>query len=248
MVYGTHLSSAGMMVNMHRQNVITNNLANVDTVGFKHDLAVFMERQIEAVEDGDAGRSTRLFDNMTGGTLVAETRHAMTQGPAIPTGRPLDVMIEGPGFFETDTPDGTRYTRDGRFAVRDDGTLVTVAGNHPVMSGTGLEIVVGPGAEIDGQGRVLQNGVVVETLSMVDFADPTQLRKEGGNRFSAQGTAGPRPFQAKLASGMLEGSTVDPVNGLATMIQTHRAFELNANFLRLQDQTLGRLVNDVARF
>lgn len=253
MTYGLWLSAAGMAANQYRQNVVANNLANSETIGFKHDLATLIERPVESREDADAAMHTSLFfDRLGGGTFVKPTRHVLVQGPAMPTGQPLDVMIDGPGYFQIATPDGVRYTRDGRFTVDSGGRLVTVAGGHAVLDEAGAELVAAPGGvrpAVDAQGRLRQGETLIGRLGVVAFADESLLRKTGANLFvAADDAAQPQPAAARLVPGTLEGSTVDPVSGLTQMIEITRSFEINANMLRAQEQSLSRLVSEVARF
>jgi flagellar basal body rod protein FlgG len=252
MTYGLWLSASGMAANQYRQNVAANNLANVDTVGFKHDLATLIERPVESREDADAAVHANLFfDRLGGGTFVKPTRHAFVQGPAMPTGQPLDAMIEGSGYFQVDTPDGVRFTRDGRFTVSADGRLVTVAGGHAVLDQAGAPMAVvpgGPAAVLDSEGRFKQGDIEIGRLGVAAFEDESLLRKTGANLFTPTGDARPRTIDARIVPGTLEGSTVDPIDGLTDMIEITRSFEINANMLRAQEQSLGRLLTEVARF
>ncbi len=249
MLYGAHLSTAGMMVNQYRQDVIANNLANTDTIGFKHDLAVVMERPVESKEDGDASQFANTFyDRLTGGSIVGKTWHAAQPGPSEMTNRDHDVMIDGPGFLQLRTPEGPRFTRDGRLVVAADGRLLGVASGHPVLDDGGQPITVDPALAppiIAGDGTIRQGEDVTAKLGVFDFEDLQMLRKVGANQYVATENARPRLSETQLRPGFVEGSTADPVTGLTDMIQIARAFEMNANFLRLQDSTLGRLINDV---
>lgn len=252
MVYGLWQSAAGMAANQYRQNIAANNLANIDTIGFKHDLAMLRERPVESREDADAGAYANMFyDHLSGGTVVRETMHSFTQGPTIPTGQPLDAMIDGQGFFSIETDDGERYTRDGRFARNDDGLLVTFAGGHAVLDDGGATITIPSGGlvKIDSAGMVRQGDTTIATIGVVEFDDVNMLRKVGGNKFIATQGAQPRPaVDSEIVPGALEGSTIDPVSALVEMIKTARAFQMNANLLSAQDSTLGRAVNEIARF
>lgn len=251
MVYGIWSSAGGMAVNQYRLDVSANNLANIDTVGFKHDIALLTERPVESQEEPANTRHRNVFyDRLSGGTLVAPTVHTFGQGPTMVTNDPLDAMIDGKGFFAVQTPDGVQYTRDGRFTVNSSGTLVTVAGSFPVLSEEGQPIKISEGPQpyvIEG-GHIMQADATVDRLALVEFDDLHLLRKVQQNRFAAAENQSARPAtDSNVMPGRLEGSTVDPVNGIARMIEISRSFEMNASILRMQDQTLGRAVNDIAR-
>src|SRR6185369_8802982 len=130
MVYGIYQSAAGLQINQHRQDVLANNLANIETVGFKPDLALARERMIASREGGnDPSLSNSTLNGMTGGTVAAPTFTSFIPGAVEPTGRPLDVALQGDGFFAVQDGDTKRYTRDGRFMFDADGRLVTVGGH-----------------------------------------------------------------------------------------------------------------------
>lgn len=247
MTYGLWLSAVGLQTSQYRQAVLANNLANADTVGFKHDVAVIRERPVEADEDGHHRFAHKLLDDLTGGSLVAPTYTAFAQGAIEPTSRPLDVAIDGAGFFTVRAAGQTRYTRDGRFAMDATGRLVMAANGRPVLDANGQEItlITGDGApppRIDGQGRIRQGQQVVGRLGLVDFADKQRLRKIGGNLYDANGEPTVNA-SASLRPEAVERSTLAPVEGLASMIEAARAYQLNATMISLQDEMNGRVVN-----
>lgn len=244
MTYGLWLSAVGLQTSQYRQAVLANNLANANTVGFKHDIAVVRERAVEADEHGPARFGHALLDDLTGGSLVAPTYTAFVQGPIELTQRPLDVAIEGDGFFTIEDGGQTRYTRDGRFTIDANGRLITVTGGRPVLDDGGQEITVLTGGEapaprIDNRGRVRQGEQVVAQLGLVDFADKQRLRKVGANLFDANGEP-PTPTTTTLRPEAVEGSTVAPIRSLASMIEVARAYQLNATLITMQDELNGR--------
>ncbi len=252
MIYGLWQSAAGLQANRYRQDVIASNLANIDTVGFKRDLAVFSERAAAAREPfGDPTMSNRLLDSMSGGTFVAPTVTSFEQGAIRPTERPLDLALDGDGFFTVRDGRSTRYTRDGRFTVGPRGDLLTVAGGKPVLSDQGAPIRIPPGQA--GSVRFSQDGTVwagttaIAKLGLADFADRSQLRKQGANLLAAPEGAKPQAASATVVSGAVENSTVDPVTTMVAMIEASRAYQFNATMISMQDSMLGRLVNDVGR-
>lgn len=251
MVYGIYQSAAGLQVNQYRQAVLANNLANVETAGFKQDLTIVRERRIESQEDlCDPAWSDPTLNGLTGGSLVAPTVTSFQPGPLRTGGGPLDVAITDDAFFVVQDADQVRYTRDGRFAVNGAGTLVTAAGNHPVLDEQGQSINVPAEAagevRIDASGVVRAGDTVLGRLGTVTFEDRSALCKVGGNLFQAVNTE-PRPHAARLQVRAYEGSTVDPTKAMVDMIEVSRAYQMNATMLTLADSTLSRLVNDVGR-
>ncbi len=251
MVYGIYQSAAGLQVNQYRQAVLANNLANVDTAGFKHDLTIVRERQVASEEDiTDSSWSNPGLDRMTGGSFVAPTHTSFEQGVIKATRGPLDVALAGDGFFAVRDGDAVRYTRDGRFTLNAGGELVTVAGNHPVLDDQGQPIVVSEEAtdkvRIEASGEVRAGNATFGRLGVVGLEDTSRFRKIGGNLFEAVGVE-PAPRAAQLRTGAVEASTVDPTQTMVAMIEVSRAYELNATLIGLADSTLGRAVNDIAR-
>ncbi len=250
MVYGIYQSAAGMIVNQYRQSVLANNLANLDTVGFKHDLAVVRERRVETREDCmDCSSSDPILDRLTGGSLVAPTVTSFEQGALQVTGRDLDVAIDGQGFFAVKDGKNTRYTRDGRFSIDRDGTLVTTGG-RPVLDEQGATIEIPKaarvGLRIDANGAVRSGDDELGRIGLVDFADRSRLCKVGANLFDAAG-AQAQAVTPRFRANSVESSTVDPTKAMVAMIEVSRAYEMNANLVGLADSTLGRAVNDVGR-
>ncbi len=250
MIYGLWLSAAGLQVNEHRQAVTANNLANLNTTGFKRDLSVFKEREVESrAAMGGFGFRHDLLDNLSGGTWLNPTLTEFKQG-ALLDGGPLDVAIEGDGFLTVQVGDAVRYTRDGRFTLNEAGNLVTVAGGHPVLDDAGRPIRVGRVAPetvgIGGDGRIRVGEQEVGRLGLVDFADRTRLIKIGENQFDGR-HAEPTEATGRIAQGFTEASGVEPTTELVRMIEASRSYQMNATMISYQDGMLNRLVSEVGR-
>ncbi|MCC7291598.1 MAG: flagellar hook-basal body protein [Phycisphaerales bacterium] len=252
MTYGAYLSTAGMQANEYRQNIMANNLANADTHGFKHDLAVFSQRPV-ASRMAPAGLSLRhlVLDGMSGGLSVRPTYHSFEQGAIEHTGQPLDAAIEGEGFFAVQDGDRVRYTRDGRMTFNAKGELVLTAGEGRLrvldQSGSPIRRLEGGGeVSITGNGAVQQDGAEIGHIAVASFTDLRRLRKVGSNLFEA-GEAEQIPTTATIVPNVLEQSTFDAVKGLTGMIEVQRAYEINARLLTMQDESMGRLIQSVGR-
>lgn len=248
MIYGLYQSAAGMMVNEYRQDVLANNLANAETVGFKREIASFAQR-LRASEAGwRDGPSNALMESLSGGTWLGQTGIDFSAGAAVKTDNPLDVLIAGPGFLQV-SADGHEYlTRDGRMLMDADGWLVSANDGAAILGQAGQPIRLNPqGGEIsiDEDGYIKQGQLMVGQLGLVSVDDEQALRKTGASRFEL-GDAALTSSSAELMQGHLESSGVEPVKELVTMIEASRAYQLNAEMLSLQDQSASRLINAVA--
>jgi flagellar basal-body rod protein FlgG len=188
-------------------DVITNNLANANTAGFKRDFATILQ--------DEAG-----FD-------YAGTQADLAPGEIAATGNDLDVAINGPGFFVIDTPGGRRYTRMGSFNVNAAGELVTKDGMK-VLSTSDTPIVIGDGkAEIRDGGVVTADGNEIATLKIVTFNDRSKIQKEGNSRFVWTGA--PNGIQTvsdpSVKSAYLERSNVNAVDEMVHLMAAFREFE-----------------------
>lgn len=256
MIQGLWQCAAGMQAQQVRQDVLANNLANLDTPGFKPDTVSFRERLAAARGGTVLGDDLRpphaILDEMTGGVAVTPRYTDFSAAALTPSaGNPLDVAIDGDGFFSVRTDEGTRFTRNGRFALRADGALVTAAGGFDVLDDAGRPIRIDTSAAagpiaIDANGTIRQGEVAVARLGVVDFDDRGRLQKAGTNLFDADG-ARPRAGGADVVQYAYESSGVDPISSLVRMIEATRAYQVNATMISLQDQTLARVVNDVGR-
>jgi flagellar basal-body rod protein FlgF len=248
MIYGLYQSAAGMLVNEYRQDVLANNLANAETVGFKREIATFAER-LRASEAGRRrGPSNDLMEALSGGVWLARTTTDFSEGAFVRTDNPLDVALAGPGFLRVVSQGRECLTRDGRMMMDPDGWLVSATDGAAILGQAGQPIRLNPrGGEvaIDENGRIKQGKVTVGRLGMVDVKDYATLRKAGASRFFADDVQ-LAPAPAKVIPGVTESSGVEPIKELVTMIEASRAYELNAQMLSLQDQSAGRLINAVA--
>jgi flagellar basal-body rod protein FlgG len=237
-----------MAINQHKQDVVANNLANVNTTGFKRDFAVFKERMPEAF--ASAGKEQFMPSNLrnaTGGLFVSDTQTDWTLGQPEVTNRNLDVSLEGEGFFMVQDGDEINFTRDGRLAVINN-QLVREIDGKAILDDRGQPISLPDVAKkdilINNDGTILAKNEEVAKLGVVKFENPQKLRKVGENLISADG----QDYEASetpIVSQAIEKSTVDPAKEMVEMIQVSRTFQMNAEMLKLQDDTLSRLINEL---
>ena len=239
MTRGIYAGAAGMYAQQQKLDVIANNLANVNSTGFKADRLTFREALAKEVfSTGDS--KPRPLGTLGCGAIVEEAVSPQEQGPMVQTGGPLDVAFDGDGYFSVKADAGTRYTRAGSFNLDVTGKLVTKNGD-PVLGSRG-EITVPTNATvaIDDKGDVTADGSVVDTLAIVTG----NLTKEGNSLYSGKATPA---TNVKLTSGYIEGSNVNAVQEMVAMIETMRVFEANQKVLQAHDETLSKTVNDLAR-
>jgi flagellar basal-body rod protein FlgF len=258
MNYGLQLSASGVLTSMYRQDVLANNLANVDTVGFKPDNVAFRQRSAARIEDGLFNLpSNSLLERLGAGVLVAPNRASMTQGAIDKSANELDAAINGPGFFVVAAGDGRgadtlRLTRDGRFTLGPGGRLqmattghaILDAGNRPIT----LDRAAGP-IGINADGSITQHGSTVARINLVDVPDAGALRKEGASLFKIPPgqLAGLRPATGQIQPGAIERSAVDPIQAIMGVTDAASSVAANARMIQLQDDLMNRAINTLGR-
>lgn len=249
MIYGLYLSATGVLANSYRQDVIANNLANAETVGFKKDLALFTQRDNATEEKGQFDPSNPL-SGLTGGMWAAPTFVDPAQGPLEETGNPTDVAIEGNGYFMVQTPQGNRLTRDGRFLLDNTGNLVLASNaNAKVLDTSGQPIQLDSRQRIalSKDGEYSQSGRNVAQVGIYNI-DPATLEKQGDNLLAYPEDAKPTPAtDFSLHQKFIERSNVEPATELTQLMDAERQLDANANMIKTQDETLGELVNSVEK-
>ncbi len=243
MIRGIYSAASGLLAQMARQLAISNNLANLNTPGYRQD--------ITSLEEYPALDLFRLFDGQPAwvgalGTGVAAPPPMvdLAQGALVDTGRPLDLAISGPAFFAVQTPEGVRYTRDGSFSRNAQGFLVNSSG-YPVL-GEGGPVQLPEGEVlVSGDGTIAVGGQQIGRLLLTEF-QPGQVRKVGANLFEATGQGQP-PANSAVNQGFLEMANVDLAQAVVDMMAATRSYEASLRLLQMQDEILSRSVNDVGR-
>jgi flagellar basal-body rod protein FlgG len=257
MIRSLWIAKTGLDAQQTQLDVITNNLANVGTNGFKRARAVFEDLLYQTLRQPGA-QSSQQTQIPSGlqigiGTRPVATERIHTQGNLTQTGNSLDIAVQGQGFFQVLLPDGTNaYTRDGAFQRDAQGQMVTSSG-YPLqpaitIPANALSITIGR----DGVVSVLQAGSAaptqVGTIQLTTFVNPGGLQSAGENLYletAASGTPSPNTPGTNgtglLNQGYVETSNVNVVEELVNMIQTQRAYEINSRAIQTSDQMLGRL-------
>ncbi|KAF1725301.1 flagellar basal-body rod protein FlgG [Pseudoxanthomonas mexicana] len=255
------VAKTGLDAQQTRMSVVSNNLANTNTTGFKRDRASFEDLLYQQVRQpgGSTSSQTQLPSGLQLGTgvRVVSTSKDFQQGNPQQTGRSLDVMVNGRGFFEVLLPDGSpAYPRDGSFQINAQGELVTNSG-YPVQPGIQVpegaqSMTIGNDGTVSvtmaGQAQALEIG----SLPLTDFVNPSGLQAKGENLYVETTASGPAQNGTpglnglgSLVQGSLEGSNVNVVEELVSMIETQRAYEMNAKAISTTDSMLGYLNNNV---
>jgi len=238
-----YIGLSRQMVLRREMDIIANNIANLDTTGFKvESLMHKTDAQAPAMTLG--GPKPVKFVTADG---VARD---FGQGGLRQTGRPLDLAIEGQGFFRVMADDGERYTRDGRFRTDDLGRLVTQQG-HPVMDEGGGEIMVDPERgplSIARDGTVSQGDERIGKIGLFTFESLAALEKTGDNQYRNTSNLQPQPAEgAVLRQGMLEGSNVQAILEITRMIEVSRAYETTAKMIDSEADLSRRSVERLGR-
>lgn len=257
MIRSLWIAKTGMEGQQTKLDAISNNLANVGTNGFKRAGVVFedlMYQNLRAAGSATSEQSQLPTGLQVGlGVRAAASTRNFAQGSLNNTSNGFDMAINGAGFFQVQLPDGTTgYTRDGSFQVDANGSLVTNAG-YPVLPG----ITVPANAQsfaVNAEGQISVSVAgqtapqVLGQLQLASFINPAGLESRGGNLYAETAASGAPNAGApntaghgRLMGGFLEGSNVNVVEELVSMIATQRAYELNSKAIQTSDQMLQRL-------
>jgi flagellar basal-body rod protein FlgF/flagellar basal-body rod protein FlgG len=244
---GLYAACAGLRAQSQALEVSAHNLANLNTAGFRGQQTTF--QSLLAVSRPTAPNVlNNVLNSATNNFGVLEGAHMdMTAGNLETTGNPLDVGIEGRGFFAIQTAGGTRYTRNGSFQVSSSGVLVTAAGDpvlgDPALGAQGVINVAAGAVSIASDGTLSVNGAVAGSIQLVDFAPGTKLTSEGGTLIAApEGSAKPAP-QPTLRQGTLESSNVNSISSVVTLIGVQRQAEMLQRAMSLFDTEFNQIAS-----
>lgn len=266
MVRGIYTAASGALVAQSMVDNVANNLANVNTSGFKQTLMQIQSAQTlniyhlqtkpgQTPNRATPGVSSATYVGPLGtGAQVYDTPENFSQGALQQTGNPLDLSLAGPNaFFAVQTPNGVRYTRDGQFLQDANGNLTTQDGLS-VLDAQGHQINLEPqgagnqGAiSIASDGTISQQGRVIDRVAVVQFNNLTALRPEGDNRFVDTGQAGPSASTVGVQQGSLEKSNGNVVRSMVDLITAERWFDANERVIKNEDDATNLAISQVAK-
>jgi flagellar basal-body rod protein FlgG len=242
MIQGIYTASRGMTPLLQQQDQIANNLANINTTGFKQS-GLFIKSYNKLV----ANELQQPFNNSD---IKADQVYIdYREGPMKATKAPLDCFIKGRGFFAIMADDGMFYTRNGNFSLDPDGLLITSDGSKVMGTDGFIRVDREHSISITENGEVTQEGEIKGVLKVVDFKTPYAFQRNGESRFRTL-----LPDNEELQSagysirqGYLEGSNVEMIRNMVQMISLYRNFEADQKALQAQDETLEKAVNQVGK-
>jgi flagellar basal-body rod protein FlgG len=231
-----------MSIQLRKFSVVANNLANINTNGFKRDshFSSLINKTTESSSD-PSEKVKQLY--------VEEVRTDFEQGELFQTNDPFNIAIRGNGFFVMESKEGETYTRDGYFTRNDEGYLVNMNGQR-LQGESGSIKVEGYNMEINSQGEIYMDGKYQDTIKIVDFSDRSFLMKKEGNQFYLPPDAPVEVASAEdfsVHQGFLEKSNVNPIEEMIKMITLNRGFESSNKIIRQFDNTLGKSVNEIGK-
>lgn len=257
MVKGLYTAYTGMINEQHRMDVLTNNLANANTNGFKKEGATsqsfdsVLAYKIKDVTEGYS-LAKRIGVNNPG-VKIGEGYTDFSQGPLKNTDNTFDLALSDQGFFAIEFTNkagetSTKYTRDGNFTLTQEGFLVTQEGDY-VLDQNGQHIKIDPvkTTTINRNGQIVQDGRVVATIQVADFEDYNYLERYGENYYQPIDGAKEKESAAQVHSGYLETSNISVVTEMVNMITVSRAYESNQKVITTYDGTLDIAANQLGR-
>jgi flagellar basal-body rod protein FlgF len=249
------VSESGMIGQQQKLEILANNLANANTPGFKRLLTTF-----EAVQPPQRGPTPVNINNPTepslrpiqpGSLMRMRTALDLKPGSTQLTGNPLDLAVQGEGFFVIQTPQGERFTRNGSFTLDAEGRLSTRGGSLVLGQGGPIEIPPGAQVEVSSDGSVRAAGTEIGRLKIVRPANRLAFSPEGGTFMRpAPGARAPQsvlPERIRIQAGALEQSNANPISELVQMITAQRIFEAGQRVLSANDEALRKVTTEVPR-
>lgn len=269
MVRGWYTAASGMRAQQRQLDVISNNLANVDTTSFKRDVAhqkSFPELLLRRMNDDGILRHpfgsidmAPIVGKLGLGVETNEVYTELEQGSLKQTFSPSDIALDGKGFFAILTPEGEQYTRNGNFLIGVEGYLETKEG-YPVLGEDGKIFLQDMEYKIDDDGRIFARPIAepesdsqyIDRLKIVEFENDRYLNKKGSsfylaNDITGEAIAAEGPARPRIIQNFLETSNVNVVNEMVRMIEVNRAYEANQKAVHSVDAMMSKLWNEVVK-
>lgn len=255
MVRGLYTAYTGMVNEQKRLDVISNNLANSATVGYKEDSVssqAFDDMLTVKIRDNSVGYTNQTIGEMSLGVKIGEVYTDYGQGAFRETGNTFDLAIEGNGFFAVRCPgkngeDVIRYTRNGCFKMTQDGYIVDANGNHLQGDNGDIQVPVDATVAIDKTGGIFVNDSYVGSITLTDFADYDYIEKYGDNLYQTVDGATEIPATGTINQGYTEQSNVNVVSEMVDMITVTRAYEAGQKVMQTVDNMLEASCNSIGR-
>jgi len=246
MIKGIYSSGSGLQPRMTQLEILSNNIANSNTTGFKKDNLFIQVMKNAALSQIQGEGPLRGLDS--------KEFTDFSEGSFNQTNAPLDLAIQGRGFFVLDTPQGVRYTRNGNFSLSADGTVVNSDG-YPLLGSSGKIQIPQPekiseaSISIDEYGNVTNGTTTLGKVRVADFQNPSDLKKDGASLFVSTGPEKPVELDVQhslIRQGYLEESNVDPVESMVQLVELSKNFETDQHMVQSQDASLEKAM-DVGR-
>lgn len=256
MVRGLYSAYTGMNIEQRRLDIISNNLANAATVGYKQEGVTnqsFDNLYTVKIKDSSELGVQRRIGTMNLGVKNGEVYTDFGQGSIRETGNTFDLAIEGKGFFAINVKDkngneSVKYTRDGSFKMGADGQITDTEGNPLIGSGGNVQIPVGAQSiVIDVDGTIYVDGEYLDKIELKDFEDYKYLEKYGTNYYTAVDGATEKEATGAIQQGYTEQSNINTVSEMVQMIAITRAYEANYKVMQTVDSSLQKSCNDLAK-
>ncbi|BBF44809.1 flagellar basal-body rod protein FlgF [Lachnospiraceae bacterium KM106-2] len=256
MVRGLYAAYTGMLNEQKRLDVVSNNIANAATVGFKKDGVTnqsFDDVLAVKIKDGSEAYVDRKIGTMNLGVKLGENYTDYTQSSLRETGNTYDMAIEGNGFFKvavknSEGKETTKYTRAGNFTMNKDGYIVDSSGNHLLGENGYVQVPTSAASvSIDSEGNVYADGTLTDKIQLADFEDYDYLKKYGDTMYDTLDGATEKDATGSLRQGYTEQSNVQSVNEMVNMIAITRSYEANQKVIQTVDSMLDKTVNSVAK-
>lgn len=254
MIKGLYTAGAGMMLQMARQDVVANNLANVNTSGYKKQVAVaqafpnMLMSRLGEIEKNSQGKyepvPVKLIGGLGTGAVIDKIYNDLSMGNIRKTENATDLALNSDGYFSVLTPQGERYTRNGQFKINSEGILTTNQ-DYPVLDTGNQPITLEGEFLVDEMGNISINGENIARLKTVGFDNPQYLQREGDNLLAVQEEEGINLESPGILQGYIEDSNVNAVKEMVEMINVVRAYEAMQKVVQAEDDTTKVAIDQV---